>query len=496
MAEKTVHGARNLRQTRGHSYRQKLGWDFRPAFPVIRIPWENAERETRGMNGECRQQGPCGISKGSHGGDTMLNGDQATGLEHGEAVQEAPRPQDHAAVITGRVAYLVNVYPKVSHSFIRTEIAALERLGLEVERFTIRRTPESFSDQDDQREATRTTALLDGKGGALMLAVMRSFARRPGRTGAVLMRSLRQTKSPVRALAYFAEAALLAEQMQQHKIRHVHVHFGTNPVAVARLAARLAGTSYSFTAHGPDEFDAPLAIDLPGKIAEAAFVAGVSSFGRSQLMRWSDPDFWHRLQVVRCAVAPHFLQIDPMASSPSASRTLTCVARLSPQKGLPLLIAAAAQIAASRDFTLDVIGDGDGRASLEQEIERAGLQGRVRLLGWRSSDDVRRLLAQSRAMVLPSFAEGLPVVLMEALALGRPVVATAIAGIPELVDAANGWLVPSGSVDALAQAMLAVLDASPDQLQAMGQVGRQRVLAAHHPDGNARVLAGLLAPHL
>lgn len=420
------------------------------------------------------------------------------GLADGLAIRlpAAEGERDPAVPVSGRVAYLVNVYPKVSHSFIRTEIAALERLRLNVSRFTLRLTPESFADDEDRMEAERTTPLLDGNWTELAGAVLRSFLRRPRRTLGVLRRSLRGTASPVRALAYFAEAAALAERMERSNIRHVHVHFGTNPVAVARLAARLAPITYSFTAHGPDEFDAPLALDLPGKIAEAAFVAGVSSFGRSQLMRWSSPLHWDRIRVVRCAVAPHFLRDAATDTTGLATRRLTCVARLSAQKGLPLLVAAAARIAETHDFVIDVIGDGEGRAVLEEQIERLGLTGRIRLLGWRSSEDVRDALAASRAMVLPSFAEGLPVALMEALALGRPVIATSIAGIPELVDRANGWLVPAGCVEALAAAMTAVLDAPHEQLRAMGQVGRERVLALHDPDSNARHLAGLLAPFL
>lgn len=420
------------------------------------------------------------------------------GLADGLAIRlpAAVGKRDPAVPVSGRVAYLVNVYPKVSHSFIRTEIAALERLGLNVSRFTIRRTPESFADHEDRVEAERTTPLLDGNWAELAAAVLRSFLRRPGRSFATLRRSLRGTRSPVRALAYFAEAAALAERMKRSNIRHVHVHFGTNPVAVARLAARLSPITYSFTAHGPDEFDAPLALDLPGKIAEAAFVAGVSSFGRSQLMRWSSPLHWDRIRVVRCAVAPHFLRDAAADTTGLATRHLTCVARLSAQKGLPLLVAAAARIAETHDFVIDVIGDGEGRAALEEQIERSKLTGRVRLLGWRSSEDVRDALAASRAMVLPSFAEGLPVVLMEALALGRPVIATSIAGIPELVDRANGWLVPAGCVEALAAAMTAVLDAPQEELRAMGQVGRERVLALHDPDSNARHLARLLTPFL
>lgn len=397
------------------------------------------------------------------------------------------------AIKAGRIAYLVNVYPAVSHSFIQTEIAALERLGLEVSRFTIRRAANGLSG-DDLVEAERTSSLLEGNKIGLVRAVTSTFLRRPAKSVHAMWHSLRRTGSGVRGLAYFAEAAALAQQLEQQGIRHVHAHFGTNPVAVARLASRLAPVTYSFTAHGPDEFDSPRVLDLPGKIADAAFVAGVSSFGRSQLMRWADPAHWHRIQTIRCAVAPHFLQAPADPASGYSTSRLVCVARLSAQKGLPLLMEAAAQVAKTHGFTIDVIGGGDGRAVLEQMIARLGLEHRVRLLGWRSPQAVREALSQARGFVLPSFAEGLPVVLMEALALGKPVVATSIAGIPELVDPANGWLVPAGSVDDLAQAIKALLDASPARLMEMGREGQDRVRRMHDPDTNARQLAELFAP--
>lgn len=405
----------------------------------------------------------------------------------GEAVDCSPR-----------VAYLTNVYPKISHSFILTEIKALERAGFSVERFTIRRTSDMVADRQERAEQRRTTALLEGNQAKLFLAIVRRSVRRPVGTARALAKALndafRQRVSLVslaRAYAYLGEAASLAEQLERRGLRHVHVHFGTNPATVARLATRMASLTYSFTVHGPDEFDAPLALDLTGKIAEAAFVAGVSHFGRGQLMRWSDPSDWHRIHVVRCAIAPQFLSAPPSGELP---RRLVCVARLSAQKGLPLLIEAAARLACEPHFTLHIVGDGEQRPAIEALIMRLGLSDRVRLLGWRSPQDVLREVAGARAFVLPSFAEGLPVVLMEALALGRPVIATAIAGIPELVNSENGWLIPSGSVEELADAMRDALDAPVARLEAMGAAGRARVHDMHHPDANAQVLAQLLAP--
>jgi glycosyltransferase involved in cell wall biosynthesis len=406
-----------------------------------------------------------------------------------QAAAVRPRP---------RLAYLTNVYPKISHSFIRTEILALEQAGFAIDRFTIRRTPDVAADWEDHAEQERTTALLGRGRSGLVWAIAERLVRRPAGTVRALSKAIcsgcRQGLNPlglIRALAYFAEAAALAGRLEGAGVRHVHVHFGTNPVTVAQLATRMADITYSFTVHGPDEFDAPRALDLGAKIADAAFVAGVSSYGRGQLMRWSDPSHWDRIHVVPCSIAPRFLDAP---STHEAPRRLVCVARLNAQKGLPLLIEAMTRLAAEPEFTLDIIGDGEQRASIESQIALARQGERIRLLGWRSPKEVFREVAGARAFVLPSFAEGLPVVLMEALALGRPVIATAIAGIPELVDAENGWLVPSGSAEALAEAMREALCAPPARLRQMGAIGRARVHARHHPERNAQMLAKLLVP--
>lgn len=394
----------------------------------------------------------------------------------------------------GRVAYLVNVYPKVSHSFIQTEIAALERLGMQVDRFTIRRAPDAMRDAKGVDERHRTTALLDDNVAGLAGALMRRFVGAPFDTGRLFLRTLMRPGGAgcLKACAYLVEAIALVEHMEARGVRHVHVHFGTNPAAVARLAARIAPISYSVTVHGPDEFDAPIAIDLPGKIADAAFVVGISSYGRGQLMRWSRIEDWPKIQVVRCAVARSFLRDPQRAADDNVPDRFVCVARLNAQKGLPLLIAAAARIAPKRTFTIDIIGDGEERAALTALIARLGLEGCVRLVGWRSPEGIRSELEGARALVLPSFAEGLPVVLMEAMAMGCPVVTTAIAGIPELVDRETGWLIRAGCVDALADAMEAALDTPVPVLRRMGAVGRARVLDMHDPDSNARILADQL----
>lgn len=388
------------------------------------------------------------------------------------------------------IAYLVNRYPAVSHSFIRREILGLEAAGIEVRRFSIRPLDHALPDPQDRAEQARTTVVLGRGAAALLSPTLRRMLRRPGRFLAALRLAIRMAQGTPRrlprCLAYLAEACWLAPRMAG--VTHLHAHFGTNPAAVARLLHRLTGLPYSFTVHGPEEFDSPQALDLAGKVADATLVAGVSAFGVSQLMRWSAVEDWPKLAVVRCGVDARFA--DAPAAPPVVAPALCCVARLSAQKGLPLLIEAAALLARrGTDFTLALVGDGELRGAIERRIADAGLGDRVTITGYLSAADVAERIEASRAMVLPSFAEGLPVVIMEALALRTPVVTTAVAGIPELVDESCGWLVPAGSAERLADAMAEALAADPARLRAMGEAGRARVLAMHDAGANARGLA-------
>lgn len=399
-----------------------------------------------------------------------------------------------------RVAYLTNAYPKVSHSFIRREIQALERQGFEVTRVSIRPCRDVLPDADDRAELDRTHVLLDGRYGQLALSLLANLLARPlGFLAALRMAvatGYRGAAGIGRSLVYLLEACRLARLMNGQGIRHLHVHFGTNPAAVARLARQLCGTTFSMTLHGPDEFDAAQALLLREKIADAAFVVAISDFGRGQLLRWARASDWPKINVVRCGLDGRLLKAGAGSDDHGygQSNTLVCVGRLSAQKGMSLLLNAVAQVVRDTPLNLRIVGDGELRGDLESQIARLGLERRVRLLGWRSAEDVRREILNSRALVLPSLAEGLPIVLMEALALGRPVIATCIAGVPELVDEECGCLIPAGSEAALEEALREVLGSHPRRLAAMGAVGRARVLRNHDADRNAAQLATLMRP--
>ncbi|MCE5990326.1 glycosyltransferase [Pseudomonas sp. LM20] len=393
-----------------------------------------------------------------------------------------------------RIAYFINQYPKVSHSFIRREILALERQGVEVQRIALRGWDAELQDAEDTSEQDRTRYVLrSGIKGLLPPAwqVLRTQPRRFFQALWLAMRlGLRADRTWPYHLVYLAEACQVLQWLQAGEAKHVHAHFGTNSTEVVMLANVLGGPAYSFTVHGPEEFDKPQFLHMGEKVRRAAFVAAVSSYGRSQLFRWVAHDQWAKVKVVHCGLERSFHEVAPV-SVPTTPR-LVCVGRLCEQKGQLLLLEATRILAArSIDCELVLAGDGEMRGQIEALIARHGLQQQVRITGWISSAQVREEILAARALVLPSFAEGLPVVIMEAMALRRPVLTTYVAGIPELVrPGENGWLFPAGAVDELAVAMAECLAQPAEVLQRMGEAARQRVLQRHDIDTEAARLAG------
>ncbi len=351
----------------------------------------------------------------------------------------------------------------------------MEAQGFEVQRFTVRRWAGNLVDADDQAEAERTHVVLDAGMLRLLLATLITAVGAPMAFWRAMSLAIRMGRRSLRGipfhLIYVAEACMLRRWWRQGGVRHVHVPFGTNSTAVAMLCRVLGGPTYSFTAHGPEEFDMPLSLSLGDKVRHAAFVVAISDFGRSQLYRWADFEDWEKVHVVRCGVDDRFLDA---AAPVQDSNRLVCVGRIAEQKGQLLLVCAAARLREMGiSFDLTLAGDGPMRSEVESLIAQLHLQDCVHITGWVSGEQVRDALVHARAMVLPSFAEGLPVVIMEALALGRPVVSTYVAGIPELVEPnTSGWLVPAGSVEMLANAMREVLQTPVEMLENMGRHAR------------------------
>jgi colanic acid/amylovoran biosynthesis glycosyltransferase len=394
-----------------------------------------------------------------------------------------------------RIAYLVNEYPKVSHSFIRREIAALERNGLAIERIALRGWDGELADERDHEERRRTRYVLQGGALPLLGAVLRTLLASPVSFFRALALALRMGRGGERPVpyhvAYLAEACRILPWLRSFGASHLHAHFATNSAEVAMLVRELGGPPYSFTVHGTEFFDKPAYLGMAEKVRRAVFVVATSSYGRGQIFRWTDYASWPKVRVVRCGLEAGFYDV-PAAAPPAAPR-FVCVGRLSGEKGQRLLVEAVHRLREKGvPVELVLAGDGDDRGELEQLIARRGLKDRVRITGWISSERVREEMLAARALVVPSFAEGLPVVIMEAMALRRPVVATHVAGIPELVrPGENGWLVPAGAIDELAAALEDCVATPVPRLEAMGLAGHRLALERHSIDTEAHKLVEL-----
>jgi glycosyltransferase involved in cell wall biosynthesis len=297
--------------------------------------------------------------------------------------------------------------------------------------------------------------------------------------------------NPRKAIAnitYFGEAVVIGDRLLRLGLGHLHCHFAST---VAFFVAGIFPVTFSATIHGPGEFNDVLGFYIAQKIARARFVCAISSYGRSQLMKASEPRYWEKLEV-----SP--LGVDCALFSPPASRRhqgpfeILCVATLSPSKGLPLLIKAVDRLVRQgRSIHLRLVGDGPHRRDLESEIARLGLEGHTTLEGNCNQDRVQAFYREADLFALASFAEGVPVVLMEAMAMELPCVTTWITGIPELIrHGIDGWLVAPGDVDQLADAIAKLMD-DPELRQRLGRSARIQVQEKYDLVRNTEHLAAI-----
>ncbi len=395
-----------------------------------------------------------------------------------------------------KLAYLTGQYPKVSHTFVRREILGLEALGHDVVRLSVREADSGVVDPVDVDEREKTTVFFHASKLQWLSAFFAAFARTPGALISELVNALMKLRAPgpgfTQRIAYLLEATFFLEVLRKEGVQHLHAHFGRNAASVARIIENLGGPGFSMTVHGPDEFDDPLGHELGEKVAASRFTAAISSYTTGQLRRWVATPHWNKLEVIHCSVDESFFE--EAGPIDEACVTFTCVGRLCAQKGQLMLVDAfAALLAEGRKAKLVLAGDGEMRADVEARVREHGIGDHVEITGWINERQVREYLEASRCMVLPSFAEGLPVVIMEAFAMGRPVISTYTAGIPELVrEGHNGWLVPAGDVPALTGALREALASSASELDARGRDGAKRVREQHFVDTEVARLEALL----
>lgn len=394
-----------------------------------------------------------------------------------------------------RITYLINLYPAVSHTFIRREILALERQGFEIQRLALRGWDAVLVDEEDKREQERTRYLLQGGPFLLLWSLLRTFLLTPRRfiaAAALAMRMMGRAsqQSWPYHVAYLAEACLMRQWVKAFAATHIHAHFVTNSTEVAMLVHVLGGPPFSFTTHNGTS-KALFFHGVGEKVRRSAFVVAISSFTRGLVFLQSELADWSKIKVVHCGLDPASFSKESRPF-PLAPR-LVCIGRFCNEKGQILLVEAAYRLAQKGiDFVLVLGGDGERRSALEEQIARYGLGKQIHITGWISGDQVREEIRAARGLVLASFSEGLPVVIMEAMALRRPVLATYVGGIPELVrPGKDGWLFPAGSIDALTAAMEDCLTRPIDELRKMGEAAYLRVVERHSIDVEATKLGVL-----
>jgi len=390
-----------------------------------------------------------------------------------------------------KLAYLVSAYPAISHTFILREIRHLRALGHEIVTASINRPDRPVESMEAyERQEARDTYFVKADGlrgalGALAYWLLRS-PRRLLSTFAFGFGLCGGGRSWV-GLAYALEAAMVARWMQREEVVHLHVHFGNAGATVGMLVKRLAGCHLSYTIHGPDEFD-----DVPGqrlalKMQEADAVVCISQFARGQLMRISDPAHWSKFRLCRLGVAPAQFRFALRGLSPVPR--LLCVGRLTPAKCQVLLVQACGRLRdADVPFQLTFVGAGPDRERVERAIRELGLQDRIMLTGALNQEEVRAQFARADIFVLPSLAEGIPVVLMEAMASGVPCVTTPVNGIPELIQhEQTGLLARPGDVESLAEQLRRLID-EPALHRPLALAARERVLADFDLERNVAAL--------
>ena len=402
---------------------------------------------------------------------------------------------------TKRLAYLVSEYPAISHTFILREISSLSKEGIEVIPFSIRH-PLALANMgnQEQEEAKRTLYIKPRLITSAPMAHLKLLCRHPFRYLRMLGRTLSLASRHINRffhyLAYFAEAGIILDRLKTQKIDHLHVHFANPAATVALIAKSYGQISYSLSVHGPDIFSNVDQNLLREKIEGSLFVRCISYFCKTQLAQLVPHKEWKKLHIVRCGV-DHKVWSRPDSLPQNTSPHIVCVGRLTPAKGQHILLEACQRLKQKEiPFQLTFIGGGQDLSSLEKLSQRLDLSSQVTFTGPLTQSEVKEKCQQSDIFVLPSFAEGVPCVLMEAMALKIPCIASRITGIPELIEnQLSGLLFTPGNVDELTTQMEELIK-NPSRRQEIGERGHQSVKQSYDLHNNCQALAHLFKKQL
>jgi glycosyltransferase involved in cell wall biosynthesis len=391
-----------------------------------------------------------------------------------------------------KVGYLTGWYPRTSDTFIQREVAGVRAAGVQVKTYAVREPGPEHLVGDEQRSENAATTYLLPASAAQVARAQAVAARRDPRAWAEVLKLARRVRPPgARSLVwhafYVAEAAILAEHLLADGVDQIHNHYGDQSATVAMLAARLVGIPFSMTVHGSAIFFEAVDAALDVKVEQAAFVACISDFTRAQVMVFAPEASWSKLHVVHCGVQPGRFALPQEA--PAGRFRVVAVGRLAPEKGVSTLLRATAR-AAIPELELVLAGDGPDRAELEALAAELGI--RARFTGSMSQAEVRELLTETDVLVAPGLAEGLPTSIIEAFAARVPVVASRLAGIPELVvDGVSGRLAAAGNEAELAAGLVELHALGPAGRRAWGEIGRAAVESGFDVDRESARLAAL-----
>jgi len=390
-----------------------------------------------------------------------------------------------------KIGYLVSEYPAISHTFILREVKRLRECGLQVIVSSIN-SSRAIGEEEEKAHTfyVKRAGPLGAMGAFFLVLLRRPFSLFKGLfyalwCGGADMRLLN------RYFFYFVEALLVGRWLKHQNAAHLHVHFANPAASVGMLVRKIFPVTLSITVHGPNIFDNVTEHRLAQKVAAADFLICISAFAKSQVMKVAPSEIWKKIYVIPLGVDPDAFAPAPFRKRPAPFEILN-VGRLTSAKGQYLLLRALGKLAEEgRDFRLRIIGEGPEEKNLLEEAKECGIAERVRFEGAFGEGAVRQSYAEADLFVSSSVAEGLPVVLMEAMASSLPCVATQIAGVPELIeDGECGFLVPPTNIEALAVAIARLME-DPALRKRFAEKGREKVCRDYHLSKNVEKLAEL-----